>query len=1517
MAIFHCIIRVLADSYALLLPASSVSCDEDSPIISDCPRALPGRAEVSVYRLAKRVISQFIRTGCRRRLRLDLYPTSLDRERGDVPDKDASRPGLALLSRQGKEYEREKFRELEMIFPDLVVRGGLKEFDAAEDRAFDQIRLTDCIDALEPHQFALEAQFEITRTFRGAHQLQDLEDGSAVAGGERLTFEALRPDILQVQPPGDGTRRIITPSGRIERIGAQDRRMGLRVIDIKISGEPSPAHFSELAYYGMALAGWLEDTNRADRFVVLAEAAIWPGSHDGSTMHKMDQEDRANNVVQRDLARYLSGLDADLQVMPPEVVIGRIQRFLAVDLREVLAAPDWRALPWHVDHRCAGCDYLGYRWQRHESEATEMAPDQGPPVDARYCWPMAEQQGHLSRLAGLTEGATGKLREINIVTVAAVSELTAGNPAFERHQALRAKRTVLRQRAIALTEGRAAEIPDRSGTSAVLPRFADIRIAVSADFDVGSGLTFAFGYRIDYGIPNAFRPQGPDGPKYGRVFRNMERPLLVLERSLQSEGEILRLWLDHLVTDIHRVQGETLAGYRANGAPNKRDVTLQFFLWDRLTFDHLCRVFGRHLDLLQAPVRVGGAEVSPMAWVFPADTVLEEPSFVGRSSPITIVADAVNSLMSAAIPHHYGIVDLANSIDPPSRVLANGRPWAFHVNKFYRDPLSDQMPSERGHEIWENASPFADRDFQWHQEQVRHVVKRKLHAISYVAEKLSYLLADDLTAEAPAVGSVFQPTDRLAGVGNDGQIIYQHARLMAAAQRLEIELLMAMPPHEREARFHSARVEALLTGEARRAALQQLELDARGADPRILVFRLSTRSRDARLKEGEYTWSFLPELDLRELQEITVAQYKARHAALDARQPTRPWDYNAKLRHQLKVTIVRIDRGQCLLVVEAGDLLHEVLRLNLLRMDLDGAHGRFGIVDPVPMDVFTRKLKAALADQTGIRNPPIVQARPLFPAPGVARVRAARARQTQANTPAAEFIWNADVIARSETRLPPARILVTAVRVLPGITERQRAAIQNTLERRLALWWGPPGTGKSRTAQAYITGLAVEALRANQPLTIGVVGFTWVAIDNVARRLPGLFAAEGIQNRVQLVRLSSTGALASVDPSLHPFVLSMDDDNRRVQLEQALTGRTGVTIVASTADQLSKLGSTTCAPLFDVMLIDEASQLDVGHAIVALTKLADGGRVTIVGDDKQMPPIHPLEAPEGLEHLLGSIYDFFRCYRKHEGPQFAVTPVMLNRSFRSNREIVEFVREAGYGEDLEASPANADLRIHTTTAYPAAVPAEWPGRIQWSIHYQDILSADHPLTAVVHNDRYSSQRNEEEADLVAALVVSLYTAGLSNLSAANALPYTPKEFFTYGLGIVTPHRAQQAAVFERLASIMPPEINRDAIFSSIDTVERFQGQEKAVMIASFGLGDADQIAAEERFLYSLNRFNVAASRAQAKFIAIVSRQLVDHLPRDRRALEESRLLKHFVDGFLANTRIIPLPGFGDCELRRR
>ena len=223
---------------------------------------------------------------------------------------------------------------------------------------------------------------------------------------------------------------------------------------------------------------------------------------------------------------------------------------------------------------------------------------------------------------------------------------------------------------------------------------------------------------------------------------------------------------------------------------------------------------------------------------------------------------------------------------PGSRFLENGEQWWFHVNKFYRDPLSDQIPSERGHEIWNHTSPFPDKDFQWHQEQIRGVVRRKLHAIAYVTEKLTRLLGDELSSQAPRVGDVFQPAGRLTGVGDDGQTLFQHTRLMASAQRLEIDLLMAMPPHEREARFRSARVDSLLEGTERLQGLDALEIVDRAADPSLLLFRLSERSREAKMKEGEFLWSFLPESDLSELQDLTVAQFKSRNPDLENLLPT-------------------------------------------------------------------------------------------------------------------------------------------------------------------------------------------------------------------------------------------------------------------------------------------------------------------------------------------------------------------------------------------------------------------------------------------------------------------------------------------------------------------------------------------------------------------------------------------------------------------------------------------------------
>jgi hypothetical protein len=79
---------------------------------------------------------------------------------------------------------------------------------------------------------------------------------------------------------------------------------------------------------------------------------------------------------------------------------------------------------------------------------------------------------------------------------------------------------------------------------------------------------------------------------------------------------------------------------------------------------------------------------------------------------------------------------------------------------------------------------------------------------------------------------------------------------MAAAQKLEVDLVMAMPPHEREARFRSVRLDATLPDAQRDAALRQYGLVNLVGQHNIFVFRISPRSREAKIKEGDYTTAF-------------------------------------------------------------------------------------------------------------------------------------------------------------------------------------------------------------------------------------------------------------------------------------------------------------------------------------------------------------------------------------------------------------------------------------------------------------------------------------------------------------------------------------------------------------------------------------------------------------------------------------------------------------------------------------
>lgn len=1474
-----------------------------------------------MYQLSKGAISKYIRGECRRRLRLDLYAGVEERRRADAPDKDTGRPGLQLIAKQGRIYERECYASVIDIFgTDSVRHGPLKPYKEGEEQAFEDLPLEHCLDHLAtPGHFAFEVLYNVSSSFIDAHALRDLTSGGDDVA---LRFGANRPDILLAMAPTAEPRRIIGPSGTIVETASGDKRIGLRVIDVKLSEQPSPAHFAELAYYGMTLSGWLIDHDLSDRFVVLADAAIWPGSHEGSAIRHLEASDQRRGVLVRDPTAYHQRLEEDLEKMPAEVVLGRVVRFLSHDLREVIAPRDWKELPIHISSRCIGCDYLGLPWTRTGSDLAS--------IDQRFCSPTAERGDHLSRIAGLSEGATGKLAAVSVTTISELAQLPAGSRVFESHQNLKATRHIVQARASILKSRGEARLPNRTGTSAIMPSYSDVRVALSADFDVSTGISFALGCQVEAFVPTAAKHDPDTGEilrtAWGKAqltgeFERWDQSRLIPQKSVRTEGEVFLDFLSRLRDKVFELRDKIIKARSEVGGEDDYKPSIQFYMWDMLNFEQFCRMMGRHLEVIRnAPIdkKKRGADISPMAWIFPPEEVVQEADNVERNSPITIVSEMVR-LLAADIPYHYGQGFIANAYRRP--VAADRKAFDYRQHPFYADPLSDQIPSERGHEVWAgNKSPFKDQTPDEFQEELRRVVRQRLGATLSVVDRLrsDFGGSEDtkLSAKAPSIDRVFGDGDRLPAVSQDLQVIYQHARLMEAAHTLEVDLMMATPPFEREARFQSVRLVRHLDGAARAEALQRLKLGRLISDQAVWVFEMSARSTEAKIKEDEFNLSLMPENRLH-MQHWTLGQLANTHREMAPHIDERAM--RSKVRKACKVKMIRFDRVGRMVVVEADPILRRLVDYRIFDLSfgvIDG-EARYGIIDPLHIDYFVGpRLKPALSS---IAVPQISIDDPLTNARRVIRSGGSSPRLKETGSAAIPFLWQADLLARPAEKDVEVGLATLPQNVKNNLSQVQ--AITNGLKRRLSLLWGPPGTGKSETSAALLVALIAQAHSEGRSIRIAITGPTWVAVDNVMRKLPARLAGHD----VLFARLKSPDTSnASVDPILRDYVTptKITDEGAQTLLARLESGST--TVVGATAQQMGKLSRlrdrADPQPLFDYLLIDEASQMDVAHAAVTFTVLADGARMTVVGDDLQMAPIHPIDPPRGAEHIVGSIYDFFRHYRKGQtdeatGQARFIQPTMLDRSYRSNKEIVDFVATTGYPGLQAEFP---DLRMGLLTPVPSGRPTNLPVGLPWSADMARALNPEHPLTAVIHSDQFSSQRNDGEAKLVASMVAALYGRLLDPKTGQRLVG---AGFFKSGVGIVTPHRAQQSAVIEALVLALKPDAETaEELFRSVDTVERFQGQEKVAMFASFGLGDGDQIATEEEFLYDINRFNVIVSRAMTKMVVVLSRRLADYLPKDLQALRDSRLLKDLVYGYLrtGSTFYVPeLEDLGECELRTR
>ncbi|MBE3560305.1 MAG: AAA family ATPase [Ktedonobacteraceae bacterium] len=452
----------------------------------------------------------------------------------------------------------------------------------------------------------------------------------------------------------------------------------------------------------------------------------------------------------------------------------------------------------------------------------------------------------------------------------------------------------------------------------------------------------------------------------------------------------------------------------------------------------------------------------------------------------------------------------------------------------------------------------------------------------------------------------------------------------------------------------------------------------------------------------------------------------------------------------------------------------------------------------------------------------------------------------------------------------------------PDFNAEQNLAIERALQMQdYLLIQGPPGTGK--------TGVIAEIVKrlCQQGQHVMLAGFTNQAVDNMLKRLE----KEGFYDYVRL------GHERSVDDAVRPHLLKSLVAARQAQDAQGLPALVrdilySAPVIASTTATWSAGKYTSAGSLlqeevieetglmFDVAIIDEAGQLTIPAILGALSFAR---RFILVGDEKQLPPLvlSKEAAEQGLAlSLFARLKRLDDDYMRNH-PLAVSACVSLRVQYRMNRWIANFASKVFYNNMLIAHESIANRRLPLKAAPSPAPPREAPHILQAIKPSLPLVFLNVQPTAdeLAHPE---AKLSNAEARVVREIVAALLRRGIA-----------PQD-----IGIIAPYRAQAAGIRRHLFSADPASgwqaLPGDSPLS-VDTVDRFQGGERMVIIMSFATSTkpaADSPRLE--FLINPNRLNVALTRAQCKLILIGYMPALDQLPIFSRLAAYCRSMKTLI-----------------------
>ena len=415
------------------------------------------------------------------------------------------------------------------------------------------------------------------------------------------------------------------------------------------------------------------------------------------------------------------------------------------------------------------------------------------------------------------------------------------------------------------------------------------------------------------------------------------------------------------------------------------------------------------------------------------------------------------------------------------------------------------------------------------------------------------------------------------------------------------------------------------------------------------------------------------------------------------------------------------------------------------------------------------------------------------------------------------------------------------------IDDFDRVATKAVAAKDYFLLVGPPGTGKTSRALRRM----VEKFYAQPDTQILLLAYTNRAVDEICSSL------NAIAPQIDYIRI---GSELSCDTRYREHLVEnvLETLSTRKEVRRRLDA---CRVYVGTVASLSAKTELFKLKRFDVAIVDEATQILEPQLLWILSaKSSDGrdsvGKFILIGDHKQLPAVvlQSKESSEvfdeglrsiGLYNLKDSLFE--RLYRSHLSEEGSMVLDMLCRQGRMHPGVASFPNQAFYAGKLQ----------------PVGL-----------LHQQEYIPT--PVLFIPSQRDTSSLSGK----------TNIYEARIVADWAEQIWKESPEVFDAHRtLGIITPYRSQIALIRKQLQEKGIPEL----LDVSVDTVERYQGSERDVIIYSFCVNHRYQLKflpnlTEENGVQIDRKLNVALTRARKRLIVIGVPEL----------LKENPIYHHFI-----------------------